>query len=373
MSLSPFDDLPIHQIPEPIRRVGTSDLNFYDRYYFNMHGLHDDVCLIAGLGVYPNLGVCDGFALYVDGDTHLVVRASRELGPDRSDTAVGPFRVEVLEGLRRLRITLDPNEWELEFDLVFEGAMPAHEEPRHFMRRAERVLFDTSRLAQTGRWSGNLRAGGRDHVVTPERWWGCRDRSWGVRQLNPPSLPTAPDKEPFSMFWNYAQIQFTDHSIIYMVHEERSGARILEESVRVWHDADRPVERLGSPRHELEFTPGTRTVTGGVLDLGSGADGRPVTLTLTPGLAVHLGVGTGYGNEPDWRHGMYQGPLKVDGRRLDLRDPGVRGGLGGLVDAVATYEYGGQQGIGLWEYSIRGPHDRYGLRGVSGGFGEVDA
>ena len=35
--LSPLDDYPIHQIAEPIRHVGTSDRNFYDRYYFNLH------------------------------------------------------------------------------------------------------------------------------------------------------------------------------------------------------------------------------------------------------------------------------------------------------------------------------------------------
>ncbi len=36
--LSPLDDYPVHQISEPMRHVGTSDRNFYDRYYFNIHG-----------------------------------------------------------------------------------------------------------------------------------------------------------------------------------------------------------------------------------------------------------------------------------------------------------------------------------------------
>ena len=37
MTLSPLDDYPVHQIAETIRHVGTSDRNFYDRYYFNCH------------------------------------------------------------------------------------------------------------------------------------------------------------------------------------------------------------------------------------------------------------------------------------------------------------------------------------------------
>ena len=36
--LSSWDDYPVHQIADTIRHVGTSDRNFYDRYYFNLHG-----------------------------------------------------------------------------------------------------------------------------------------------------------------------------------------------------------------------------------------------------------------------------------------------------------------------------------------------
>src|SRR5919108_1952906 len=170
MSLSPMDDYPIHQVAEPIRRVGTTDRHFYDRYYFNCHSLDDEVCLIAGFGCYPNLGTVDGFVVVVDGSTatHRVVRASRELGDDRMDTSVGPFRVEVLEGLRRLRLVLEPNEWDLALDLTFDASIAAQEEPRHLWRQNHRVVFDTMRLAQTGRWSGSLTAGDRTFSVSPD-------------------------------------------------------------------------------------------------------------------------------------------------------------------------------------------------------------
>ena len=29
------DDYPIHQTPEPVQQVFTSDRNFYDRFFFN--------------------------------------------------------------------------------------------------------------------------------------------------------------------------------------------------------------------------------------------------------------------------------------------------------------------------------------------------
>ena len=65
--LSPLDDYPVHQISEPMRFVGTSDRNFYDRYYFNIHGtgeVHgtdEELFAVIGVGQYPNLSVADAF------------------------------------------------------------------------------------------------------------------------------------------------------------------------------------------------------------------------------------------------------------------------------------------------------------------------
>ena len=42
MPLSPPDDLLAHQTTETFDRVFTSDRNFYDPYYFNMHASSDE-------------------------------------------------------------------------------------------------------------------------------------------------------------------------------------------------------------------------------------------------------------------------------------------------------------------------------------------
>src|SRR5215469_16356704 len=189
MTLSPLDDYPVHQAAQPIRYPATSDRNFYDRYYFNCHAGTDELMLIVGVGQYPNLGVTDAFALARHGNIHRVVRASRELGADRMDTTVGPFKVEVIEGLRRLRVVLAPNEHGLEFDLTWDAVIPAQAEPQHYIRQQERVIFDSFRLAQTGRWTGRVRSGDQEFTITPDRWRGSRDRSWGVRQSARASRP----------------------------------------------------------------------------------------------------------------------------------------------------------------------------------------
>src|ERR1700729_2881856 len=264
MTLSPLDDYPVHQAPLPVRQVVTSDRNFYDRYYFNCHAGTDELMLIVGIGQYPNLGVTDAFALARHGRTHRVVRASRELGADRMDTSVGPFRVEVLEGLKRLRVVLEPNEHGLEFDLTWEGAIPAQAETRHFIRSQERVVFDSFRLAQTGRWRGQVRSGADAFTITPDRWRGSRDRSWGVRPVGESEAPGIQAKNPGQFYWMYAPMQFDDFSILTIIQEDAAGNRILEEAVRVWPEpAARAPQPLGRPEYRPEYAPGTRDVRQG--------------------------------------------------------------------------------------------------------------
>lgn len=362
--LSGLDDLPIHQVAEVMRRVGPSDRNFYDRYYFNAHPCGGDVFMIFGLGQYPNLGVTDAFVVVSDGKRHQVVRASRELGVDRLDTTVGPLRVEVLEGLRRLRVVCEPNEWDLSLDMVFTGAIGAFEEPRHQHSRGERVIIDSKRLAQTGHWSGSLCFNGTTREVTPDQWWGSRDRSWGIRPVGEPEPPgIAATRAPSGFFWIYAPMQFTEFSILFIAQEETDGTRVLEEAVRVYPEAaNRRPEFLGRPQHDLEFTPGTRTVRRATLRVTE-PSGVPLAIEVTPILPLHVGMGTGYGFDADWRHGMYQGPLKVESVSYDLTDPDQAARMWGLCDSVARFEANGTRGYGLFEYMVLGPHDRYGFAG----------
>jgi hypothetical protein len=359
--LSPADDLPLHQIAEPIRHAGTSDRNFYDRYYFNMHASSDELFCVLGIGQYPNLGTQDAFVAIRRGDRHHVVRASKEL-VDRMDSSVGPFRVEVLEGLKRLRVIVEPNEWGIEADLTWDGAMPAYLEPRHFFRRYGRVMFDTSRFAQTGRWSGSLQVGGESFAVTPDRWWGTRDRSWGVRPVGEaePAGIRAAINDLFA-FWNYAPMQFDDFSILYLVQEDATGEREIEEAARIWHDPARGVEHLGRPAHHHDLRSGTREVTHSVLSFPD-APGGSLEVEVEPLLDMYLMVGTGYGLEPHWRHGMWQGPLAVEGEVLSVDDPR----MWGLIDNVARFTcrgggVDGAVGYGLHEYLFLGDSPGYGL------------
>lgn len=369
MTLSPLDDLPVHQIAAPARWVATSDRNFYDRYYFNGHPCSDELLFVFGLGQYPNLGVQDAFFTVRHDEQHRVVRASRELGDDRADTRVGPLRVEVQEGLRRLRVVVEPNEWGLEADLVWEGSVPPHREPQHVIRSHGRVVFDGCRLAQTGSWSGRLAVDGTEHEVAPGRWWGTRDRSWGIRPVGEPEPPGIRAGDEPQFWWLYAPMRFDDGALYVIVQERPDGSRVLESAVRSHpFESGKDAEELGSPEYDLECVPGTRTVRRATFRAAA-HDGSVTEVTATPILPMHVGVGTGYGLDADWRHGMHQGELEVQGRSWDLRTEEGRAAMWGIVDAVARFERSdGAVGYGLLEYLLLGRHERFGLTGFDDGF-----
>jgi hypothetical protein len=191
---------------------------------------------------------------------------------------------------------------------------------------------------------------------------GTRDRSWGVRPVGEPEPPgIRGTRPPAFSFWNYAPMQFDDFSILYIVQEEADGRRVLEQGVRVFADPERPDEPLGRPDHAFEFESGTRRVKRATLSF-TPPGGKKLEVEVEPLLPLHVGVGTGYGFDADWRHGMYQGPLVVQGIRLDLSKPEDAARMVGLVDAVARFESEGQVGWGLFEYMILGPYQRYGFK-----------
>ena len=367
--LSPLDDYPVHQISEPMRHVGTSDRNFYDRYYFNIHGtgeVHgtdEELFGVIGVGQYPNLGVADAFVTVKLGDDHRVVRSSKVLGADRMDASVGPIRVEVVKGLEQVRVILEPNEWGLELDAVYHGFSEAHLEARHFDRQFSRVTFDSTRFAQVGGWEGTLKVGDREIALTPDRWWGSRDRSWGVRPVGEAEHPGIRVTDTsFGFFWVYAPVRFEDQAMVTIIQERSNGERIMQDAHRVFSlGSGREPEWLGRPEHELRFAPGTRTVTGATLSFFGPHGHKTTEIEVETLLAFPLLLGTGYGLEPDWKHGMYQGDLVVQGQPVPPAPDNYTDW--GLTEYAARFTCEGQVGYGMFECAVMGAHEQYGFTG----------
>jgi len=355
--LSSWDDYPVHQTSQFIRHVATSDRNFYDRYYFNLHGSSDELFAIFGLGQYPNLGVTDAFLCVRRGEDHHVVRMSKPLG-DRMDLSVGPFRVEILEPLQKLRVVLEPTEHSLAMDVTWNGLGPAIPEPGHYIRNKGRIVFDTQRLAQLGSWEGSITVGGDTVAVTPDRWGGSRDRSWGIRPVGEPEGDgIRQGTNVMAGMWNYFPMRFADHSVYYICQEDPHGDRLLVQAERVWDDPERGIEDLGRPEHDHRFISGTRVLRDSTITFPQAG----VSIECTSVLPNFLGIGTGYGLDADWRHGMYQGPeLVVQGKVMKVAE--IMGlGQYAVVDHVGRFEYDGNVGYGLYEHGFFGPFPRYGM------------
>jgi hypothetical protein len=359
--LTPLDDLLAHQTPETFDHVATSDRNFFDRYYFNCHDLEGRVILVLAMGQYPNLDVTDCFASAVFAGTQYVVRGSRLLGGDRLQTSVGPMAVHVIEGLRRLQIACEPNAWGLSFELTFEGVTPPFQEPRFQRRAGPRVVQDYQRLTQNGRWRGWIEIEGRRFEVEPQGWWGARDHSWGIRPVGEREAPgaRAAAQGPASFYWNWSPQQYADSCLMYTVSEEADGSR--------WHEAaallspygsDRPPETLTRIEHAIDLVPGTRRFGGGGFSFRR-SSGEELRVRAHP-LAVFHMFGVGYGGE--WRHGVYHGPLTVEGERWDLRDAATVARVAGLDETLCRFERSdGATGFGVVEFACFGPYLPLGL------------
>ena len=367
-SISSWDDYPVHQTSEYVRHAATSDRNFYDRYYFNLHPSGGEYFAIFGLGQYPNLGTTDAYCAVTRGDDHYVVRASRPL-TDRADTSVGPVRIEVVEPLRKLRVIVEPDrpaESSLAMDVTWTSAIDPFEEPRQYLRARGTIVFDTQRFAQLGRWQGTLTVAGTDIAVTPDRCGGARDRSWGVRPVGekqPDGIRQ--DLSVLTGMWNYMPADYGDHWLVYLCHEEPDGNRPMQTGVRVWLDPDRPRELLGRPEWSHDVIAGTRLLAGSHITFNDAPDG-PITVDVEPLATNFISLGTGYGIDADWRHGMWQGEEPVE-QALSYKVSEMRAlGQHGVVDSVARFTYddparGPQEGYGLYEHGFFGPFPKLGL------------
>lgn len=356
----PLDEYPLHQTPLSLGYVGTSDRNFYDRYYFNAHDRTGDIFFVSGFGVYPNLGVMDAYAVVRQGDSQKVLRCSDRLGEDRLNPSVGPYRIEVIEPLNEVRVICEAQDHGMSFDMTWHGSFPAIMEQPHVMRTGARPIIDASRFAQVGTWEGTLSIDGEDITVDPDVWVGTRDRSWGIRPVGESEPAERAGDEPLDGFWwLYVPLRFEDHALVVIVQELPDGFRTLNDATRIWGDGRR--EQLGWPEIEIDYVPGTRHPTSARLHLKA-RGGAPFTVEVDTLGFVGLNVGAGYGGDPDWTHGQWRGANWIESATYDFNDPAVAGRVPfSVVDHVARARCDGAEGYGLFEHGTFGRHDPSGF------------
>lgn len=365
--LTSYDDFPIHQACVPIAHSATSDINHYDRYFFNGYTADGSLYFGLAMGLYPNRHVADGAFCVVRGDEQISVFASGRAPKDRIDaTTVGPIRVEVVVPMRVLRLHVDATAQNLRAELTFTAGSEAIEEPHFFQRVGVRVLFDYTRLTQFGSWNGWIEVDGERIEVDQAAVTGSRDRSWGIRPVGEPALTGATVAIP-QFFWLWAPVNFAGFSTHFDVNEYGDGRRWHE--IGVIAPGGGAGEMMRTVDYRIEWRQGTRYASKFEYDLISWS-GTVATISLEPIRNFQM-RGIGYGH-PEWSHGTWRGEASVGGERLSLpvADPLSRENVHVQTLCRASYRDDAghsAEGSGILELLCIGDHPT-GLRGILDGY-----
>lgn len=370
--LSSFDEFPIHQTAEPIAFNASSDRNVYDRSWFN--GFVGDGSYFFGmtLGVYPNRGILDcAFSVIGESGRQYCVHASRRAPDDRRETAAGPIRLEVVEPMRRIRLTVADNPSGLSADLTFTTRTAPVCEGRQTLWSGTRRTMDATRYDQFGRWSGWVRTPEGEIVVDESVCFGIKDRSWGVRRYGEPE-PVGPLGTHRPLFL-WTPIFWDDHVSHAIFFDDRSGFPLVREALEapLYPDVqavpgieDGQIRKMQTARHRVTYQPGTRYATGAEIDLVA-YDGTVRTIELSPMLRFQQ-KGIGYGH-PKWSHGLWRGDLSVEHESFDVNslDPLAMENI--HVQHLVRATDGSRTGVGILEQFIIGPYAPAGFEAMLDG------
>ena len=304
-----------------------------------------------------------------DGEQHAFhVFGDARRGPTHS--RIGPFEIEVLEPMRRIRAGIDDNDSGISADFTFTARTVCVEEGRQIRNHGRRPIMDVTRFAQFGTWRATI-AGPREDG--PHRRNACLRHErpqlglpW--RRQSASSSPSPPGS--IQAFFLWAPIHWEDRCTHFGVFEDANANR--------WHTdgAALPVyvstrrHSLGAEDPDLELLAGTAASSPDHLP-GTNPCGyvrivrRPRRRTSRGhrARAAHL--------LPHEGHRLYApgvGPRHVEGRAR-----GRRGESWKVADLdpmafenqhlqqVVRATCGDQVGIGVLEQIAFGPHARYGF------------
>ena len=373
--LTAADEMMTHQIVDTFATVGQTDRSWTEKVCAMACAKDGSLYLGVGLGKYTNRGVMDGYAAVSRGAEMRIVRASRELGADPVTTSIGPVHYEVLEPLRCVRFSLDPNDAQpIAFEWVFESVVPpCMEHPEQSRSRdGLRLDQDLVRYHQAGVAHGWVSIDGERTEFDADSWVSTRDHSWGVRHgVGTPDPDTLPADRPanLAIVVNWSPI----------VCERPDGSRyalhwfLQRQSVPGWQNehfqggvehADGSREPFAGIEPEFEVDPVTRRFRRARITFRmSDGSTRPITVEKLDDTGLPLGAGLYFGLDGKF-HGTYRGALEVEGEHVaDVTEPDAARRLHQLVDHVVRVEdpVGGGVGVGNLQTLFVGPIPDLGL------------
>jgi hypothetical protein len=373
--LVPEDEFLTHQIVDTFASVQQSDPSWTEKIWTMAHARDNSLQIVLGVGKYTNRGVFDGAAGVCRGTEQWTVRAGRRLASDPSNTVVGPVRYEVLEPLKSIRVSLEPNEHApISFDVLMEGEFaPGLEDP--WPDRSPdgyRVTHNVLRYHQIGVASGWVDVAGERTEFGRDEWISIRDHSWGLRPgvgKPIPGLPRRGRHRIDQMFMTWFPMMLTrpdgsKYSLFVFYQEERGDGYSQTRYQAEQQNDDGTSSRFASVEQQMNFDDGNRRFTHGTITLvDSDGTKRPITVTAAGPTGYHLGP-AGYYGWNDWVYGEWVGDLRVEGNHVtDCDKPETARQVHQLRDLLVRVEdpVGGGVGLGDLETFALGAFPEMGL------------
>ena len=372
--LNKLDDYPIHQTPEPIAYSATSDRNVYDRTWFNGYSSDGSYYFGIGMSIYPHRGVLDcAFSVVEKDKRQHCFYGSRRAPLERTDMSVGPFRIEVVEPMRKTRVVLEDNSSGIKCDLMFSTRTVPIQEARQTLWSGTRRVMDATRFDQFGRWQGTISHPDGDLLIDDSECLATKDRSWGVRAVGEPETGGAPTAGG-GIFFLWTPLFWDDHISHAIFFDGPNGEPLVREGLtaplyrteaEVPDNGQSLIEKQLTASHRVEYHPGTRLAASAEVDL-IGHDDSIRTIKMTPILKFMM-KGLGY-THPDWRQGAWQGELEIGHESFDPRQLDPLAAENIHNQQVVKVSDGHREGVGVMEQIFFGPYKPSGFNGILDGY-----
>jgi hypothetical protein len=362
--LTKYDELLCHQTVSTFDHPVTSAREWTERTWFSVHDTEGKCSLVHSFGYYPNRNIIDAYvSVTLEGKTLHAVRASRELRPRIDDVTVGPFSYGIVEPLKKVRSTLADNEYGVSYDILFDGAMPPHEEHPQFSRFRGRVEENILRYMQVGRPTGLLTVAGKTYQIDPAAWRTERDHSWGIRRGGGvPEVGVQPGEIPEGYLHNFVALQFETWGATYHTRENWEGKTLIFSGAVFYpYGAGREELPLTAVEHNYKFRSDIRQIASGEMSLFA-ADGSKREISARALSPCYLKAGGMFGYR-DFTHGLWMGPSFLDGFTLDLTKPEVLHDVSFIDDVSCELSCDGERGFGIVELVVIGKYPKYGYEG----------
>ena len=329
--LTKMDEWPRHQTGGSFDVVVDGSPHWSDGYYFTMGDDAGDVAFFMGFRLHANNDVLDAFTCISSQGRQHNMRWSRRLRPRIDDLVCGPVQVEIIEGLRTLRISSAENEYGISYDLRWEGYTPPYNEERVQTIINGRLHSDRSNYDQCSLVHGWIAFAGRR--VEVNGWTGVRDHSWGVGNntggprstaIAPPprsETPAAPGHRQWCVF------RLRDRVVFWQFHHSVEGRYTKFESQCMFpYGSEREPFAYTSIEHEARWVEvdgsAVRRLADATVSLTRPDGGLERYLVETISDPVYLQAGGYFGGYDDGLgRGVFRGESVSEGEEWDVSHP----------------------------------------------------